>query len=103
MFHHKPNEFDFGACQNRHYGGLTLNPYGDDEQQSPVWIRPKSLQRSNKKSDLKHMYVQVVGHTQQEKINIDGKSTGGRYFYIDTLPSGEYLIEENNKFKVGKL
>ena len=49
------------------------------------------------------MYVQIVGHTQQEKIDIGGKSTGGRYFYIDTLPSGEYLIEENNKFKVGKL
>lgn len=103
LFHHKPNEFDFGACQDRHYGLLTLNPYGDDEQQSPVWIRPKSLQRSNKKSGLKHMYVQVVGHTQQEKIDIDGKSTGGRYFYIDTLPNGRYLIEENNKFKVGKL
>jgi UDP-2,3-diacylglucosamine pyrophosphatase LpxH len=103
LFHHKPNEFDFGACQDRHYGLMTLDPYGNDEGQSPVWIRPKSLQKSNKNSDLKHMYVQIVGHTQQEKIDIGGKSTGGRYFYIDTLPSGEYLIEENNKFKVGQL
>jgi UDP-2,3-diacylglucosamine pyrophosphatase LpxH len=103
LFHHKPNEFDFGACQDRYYGLMVLDSYGNDEGQSSVWIRPKSLQKSNKNSDLKHMYVQIVGHTQQEKIDIGGKSTGGRYFYIDTLPSGEYLIEENNEFKVGKL
>ena len=103
LFHHKPNEFDFGACQDRYYGLMVLDSYGNDEGQSPVWIRPKSLQKSNKNSDLKHMYVQIVGHTQQEKIDIGGAGTGGRYFYIDTLPSGEYLIEENNKFKVGKL
>lgn len=103
LFHYKPNEFDFGSCQDRQYGLMTLDLYGDDQQQSPIWIRPKSLQRSNKNSDLKHMYIQIVGHTQQTKIDITGKSTGSRYFYIDTLPRGEYLIEENNEFKVGNL
>lgn len=104
LLHYKPNEFDFGALQDRYQvNSYWLDRSGDDEGQSPVWIRPKSLQKSNKNSDLKHMYVQIVGHTQQEEIDIEGKSTGGRYFYIDTLPSGEYLIEENNEFKVGKL
>ena len=104
IFHYKPDEFDFDALQDRYQvNSYWINSYGDNEGQSPIWIRPKSLQKSNKNSGLKHMYVQIVGHTQQEKIDIEGKSTGGRYFYIDTLPSGEYLIEENNKFKVGKL
>jgi predicted phosphodiesterase len=99
LFKYKPNEFLFHAAYDRHYGLLNPDSYGDDEFQSPIWIRPKSLKRSNAKSDLKKMYIQIVGHTQQDKIDIKGKSTGGRYYFIDTLPSGEYLVEIDGKFE----
>ena len=101
LFHFKPNEFTFEGYDNRNYGLMSPNGYGDDEGQSPVWIRPRSLQRSNKKSELKKQYIQIVGHTQQDHIDIKGKTTGGKYYYIDTLPSGEYLIDEDGEFSVG--
>jgi hypothetical protein len=95
---------DKGLLIGNNKGGINyIDGYGDNEEQSPIWIRPKSLKRSNAKSDLKKMYIQIVGHTEQSSIDITGKSTGGRYYFIDTLPSGEYLVEENNEFKVGKL
>ena len=101
LFTYKPNQFTFEGYYDRHYGLASPNGYGDDEGQSPIWIRPRSLQSSNKNSDLKKQYIQIVGHTQQDTIDIKGKSTGGRYYYIDTLPSGEYLIDEDGEFRVG--
>jgi hypothetical protein len=100
LFKYKPNEFLFHAYYDRHYGLVDIDGYGDNEGQSPIWIRPKSLKRSNAKSDLKKMYVQIVGHTGQTKIDIKGKSTGGRYYFIDTLPLGEYLVEIDGEFSV---
>ena len=77
--------------------------YGDDIYQTPIWIRPRSLMADCKKT-LRNDYIQVVGHTHQESIDIKGKATGGRYYFIDTLgSSGEYLIYENNQFSVGKI
>lgn len=98
LFKHKPNEFTFNSYADRYMG--FVDGYGDDEGQSPIWIRPRSLQRSNKNTDLKKMYVQIVGHTQQNHIDIKGKTTGGKYYYIDTLPSGEYLVEVDGEFSV---
>jgi hypothetical protein len=103
LFKYKPNEFSFTAYNDRHYGLAYSDPYGNNEGQSPIWIRPSSLQRSNQKTDLKKMYIQVVGHTGQPSIDIKGKTTGGKYYYIDTLPKGEYLIEIDGKFEVGKI
>jgi len=75
------------------------DPYGDSVISSPIWIRPKSLQRANYDS-LRDKYIQVVGHTQQRQIDREGKSTGGRYYYIDALgTSGEYMIKENETIK----
>lgn len=83
-----------------HFSGL--DPYGDDTYQTPIWIRPKSLQKANSKT-LKNKVIQIVGHTRQDKIDIDGKATGGRYYYIDCLESGIYLIHENDKFSMGQI
>lgn len=78
------------------------NRYGDDPQQTCIWIRPRSLQFANSEDTvIKKKYIQVVGHTQQNTIDIKGKSTGGRYYYIDTLSVGQYLIEEDGKFRIG--
>ena len=83
---YKPNSFMFDG----------YDPYGDSKISSPIWIRPKSLQKSNKDIELKNKYIQIVGHTQQKQIDINGKATNGRYYYIDTLgTSGEYLIIED--------
>jgi predicted MPP superfamily phosphohydrolase len=76
------------------------NPYGDDITQSCIWIRPKSLMKDAK--NIKKEYIQIVGHTQQNQIDIKGKSTGGKYYFIDTLgTSKEYLIIEDGEISVG--
>jgi predicted phosphodiesterase len=101
LFKYQPNKFLFTAGYDMNNTGFSANGYGDDEWQNPLWIRPRSLQRVNKNSDLKKNYIQIVGHTEQDHIDIKGKATGGKYYYIDTLPSGEYLIEEDGEFRIG--
>jgi len=96
LFKYKPNTFLFGQKE-----GWFVSPYGDDPFQSPLWIRPKSLMKNNKNSFLKKRFKQIVGHTVQDSIDIKGKATGGRYFFIDTLPIKQYLIEEDNEFRIG--
>lgn len=87
MWQYKPNVFGFAGH----------NPYGDSVISPPIWIRPYSLQKANRDSFLKDNFIQVVGHTQQKKIDTEGKSTGGRYYYIDAIgTSGEYMIIEDN-------
>ena len=84
MWKYKPNVFGFAG----------RDPYGDSNISSPIWIRPHSLQKANRDT-LRDQFIQVVGHTTQGKIDTEGKSTGGRYYYIDTLgTSGEYMILE---------
>jgi UDP-2,3-diacylglucosamine pyrophosphatase LpxH len=96
MWKYKPITFVFNG----------LNPYGDDIQQTPVWIRPKSLMKINKLSELKKKYIQIVGHTQQNEIDIKGKTTGKKYYFIDTFghsKAQEYLVIEDGKIKLEKL
>ena len=82
LWKYKPNSFKFTG----------RNPYGDSVESSPIWIRPDSLQKSNRDT-LRTQFIQVVGHTQQNQIDTKGKSTGGRYYYIDALgTSGEYMV-----------
>ena len=92
MFRYKPRVFDFTG----------LEPTGDNAIQTPIWIRPRSLMSANKKhpKGLKKDYIQVVGHTQMRRLDLNGsdKFTGGRYYFIDTMDtSGHYLIIEDNK------
>jgi hypothetical protein len=97
---YKPNTFDFHCVSP-----ITISyvdPTGDNVEQSPLWIRPRSLMRSNK-NELKKEIIQVVGHTAQPKIDIAGKTTGGRYYFIDTLEvAREYLVYNDGKFSVKK-
>jgi hypothetical protein len=58
--------------------------------------------RGNRNTFLKEKYIQIVGHTQVNMIDIKGKATGGNYYLIDALGIGEYLIYEDGEFKLGK-
>jgi predicted phosphodiesterase len=93
IWNYKPNRFIF-------YG---FDPYGDNKTQTPIWIRPKSLLAGNKETFLKKDYIQIAGHTQVNKIDIEGKATGGRYYFIDAIEIGQYLVYEDNEFKLGEI
>ena len=93
IWNYKPIRFIF-------YG---LDPYGDNKTQTPIWIRPSSLLSGNRDTFLKKDYIQIAGHTQVNKIDIEGKATGGRYYFIDAIEVGQYLIYENNQFLLGKI
>jgi hypothetical protein len=97
LFKTKPNSFLFNAAEKP-----VCDPYGGDSFQSPIWIRPNTLMKANKKSKIKRELIQVVGHTDQNTIDM-GKSTGGRYFFIDAMRVGEYLIIENGTPLKGKI
>jgi len=101
LFHHKPNHFGFDSYFDKGYG--YADGYGNDIWQTPIWIRPKALQHSNKKTTLLKNYIQIIGHTPQPSLDIKGKAnnTGGKYYYIDCLSKKEYLIEIDNVFSVG--
>jgi predicted phosphodiesterase len=75
--------------------------YGDETFQGPLWIRPKSLMTANYDT-LRTQIRQVVGHTGQKQIDIEGKATGGRYYFIDTMPR-EYLVVKDGVVSSGKL
>jgi len=93
---YKPHKFKF--ADNEH--GYS-DPYGDDEFQGPLWIRPKSLMKACQ--DVKKTMIQVVGHTEVKEID-PGKATGGRYYFIDCLgTSQEYLLYEDKQIKINKL
>jgi len=88
LWKYKPKSFQFAG----------IDPYGDSKTQTPIWIRPHSLMSGNKETALKEQFIQIVGHTQVNTIDM-GKATGGRYYFIDTLSvSGEYLIYEDGVF-----
>jgi hypothetical protein len=96
MFKYKPRTFIFAG----------LEPSGDNQCQTPIWIRPRSLMAANAKHDkgLKKVYRQVVGHTQQNQIDTKGGATGGRYYFIDTLgTSGEYMIINDGEISFNKI
>jgi hypothetical protein len=93
IWNYKPTLFGFGKLRNPEFN---IDPYGDNQEQSPIWIRPRSLMNANYDT-LRKEVIQVVGHTQIERMDIEGKATGNRYYFIDCLgTSGQYLIIENN-------
>ena len=98
LFKYKPKAFEFNG----------FDSYGDNTTQTPIWIRPGSLMSVNKKHDkgLKKDYIQIVGHTQMRRIDLEGsdKFTGGRYYFIDTMDTtGDYLIIEDNQLRTNSV
>jgi len=75
--------------------------FGDETFQGPLWIRPRSLMNANYDT-LRTQIRQVVGHTGQKQIDIEGKSTGGRYYFIDTMPK-QYLIITDGEVSLGTI
>jgi hypothetical protein len=97
--HYKYRMDDFNFSNEKPYP----NPYGDDVTQGPLWIRPNSLMKANKGDDgFKKNYIQIVGHTQQDDIyksfTHSVKAMGGKYYLIDTLHMGGYLVYEDGIF-----
>lgn len=96
VWKYKPISFKFNGWKDSS---------GDEIGQTPIWIRPRAL-LADTKNIRKKGIIQVVGHTQVSKIDIEGskKNTGGKLFMIDALEtSREYLIIENGKFGVGSV
>ena len=93
MFKYKPKTFEFGMAIS--VDQWYIDPYGDNEEQSSIWIRPKSLMRANRDT-LRKQVIQAVGHTQVEKVDVEAHSTGSRYWFIDCLgTSGQYMVIED--------
>jgi len=89
------NLFKFSRNSFRFTVGTNRDWYGNDVCQTPLWVRPPSLLK-----DKIDNYVQVVGHTQVERIDI----TESGVIFIDTLGiSEEYLVIEDSKISVGTL
>lgn len=91
LFKYKPKTFEFGMAISVNKMSY-MDPSGDNVEQSPIWIRPRSLMNANYNT-LRKQVVQVVGHTQVIKIDTEGMATGNRYWFIDCLDtSGQYMI-----------
>ena len=102
QFKYKPLTFQFGEAVSIKKLSF-LDPYGDNEEQSPIWIRPRSLMAANRDT-FRNKVIQVVGHTGVRKLDIDGamKAAGGRYYLIDCQETtGEYLIINDGELSVG--
>ena len=56
------------------------NIYGDDITQSPIWVRPRSLERDHLPG-----YNQIVGHTPVRSISEFSLQDGFKIIFIDTF------------------
>ena len=61
VWKHHPRYFMFNG----------IDPYGNSKTQTPIWIRPPALMSGNKDTFLKEQYIQIVGHTQVNTIDIN--------------------------------
>jgi hypothetical protein len=74
--------------------------WGDDKWQSPIWVRPGSLQSGSEK--FKSQIIQVVGHTPKPSIEVSD-AENQRYYFVDTLRySKEYLVINNGCASVSR-
>jgi hypothetical protein len=94
LFQNDPKKFDSQGFESS----------GDEPQQTPIWIRPKSLIESNL-GTLQETAVQIVGHTRVKNAEAEFQRSlnewGGRYFMTDCLFLGYYLSWEDGKWGLG--
>jgi predicted phosphodiesterase len=90
LFKYQPNKVAYRSYKQVGDQVYGASGFGDETFQGPLWIRPRSLMNANYDT-LRTQIRQVVGHTGQKQIDIEGKATGGRYYFIDTMPK-QYLI-----------
>lgn len=106
MFKYKPKTFEFGMAINSNKMSFKMSfvdPTGDNEEQSPIWIRPRALMRANRDT-LRKKVIQVHGHTQIDQIDTKGGATGGRYYNIDCLgTSEEYMVINDGEISFNKI
>ena len=104
LFRFQPNKLAYRSYKQVGSTIYGVGGYGSETFQGPLWIRPKALMAANKKT-LRKQIIQVVGHTPQDNIDIKGKSTGGRYYFIDTLEYGQnqYLVVKDGVVSLGEL
>ena len=86
------------------FSHLGWDPSGDSVEQGPMWIRPRSLMKSNTGDNgLKKHFRQVVGHTQVKNIFdsfvASEKAMGSRYYLVDAMEDGGYVIYEDGELK----
>ena len=104
LFQYQPGKIAYRSYKQVGDQVYGAQGYGNEMFQGPLWIRPSALMTANKKT-LRKKIIQVVGHTPQDTIDIEGKSTGGRYYFIDTLEynQGQYLIVKDGVVSLGIL
>jgi hypothetical protein len=104
LFQYQPGKIAYRSYKQVGDQVYGAQGYGNEMFQGPLWIRPTALMNANKKT-LRKKIIQVVGHTPQDNIDIEGKATGGRYYFIDTLEynQGQYLIVTDGVVSLGKL
>jgi len=114
LFYYQPQKLAYRSYKQVGSTVYGVGGYGSETFQGPLWIRPKALMAANKstqdgkftnKETLKNHIIQVVGHTPQDTIDIKGKSTGGRYYFIDTLEyeQNQYLVVKDGVVSLGEL
>jgi len=86
-----PQRFDFNG----------FNPFGDDPQQSPIWIRPWALEIANI-GRLDARLIQVFGHTVSKDpeavFQKSLESEGHKYFHADMLSDRKFLVLDGDSF-----
>ena len=75
------------------------DPYGNSKESSPIWIRPGALMKANRNTWLKESFIQIYGHTANDKIDMVHfkKAAGEKYLCIDALEDGWYLVYQDQK------
>jgi predicted MPP superfamily phosphohydrolase len=104
LFYYQPQKLAYRSYKQVGDQVYGVGGYGSETFQGPLWIRPKALMAANRDT-LRNQIIQVVGHTPQDTIDIKGKSTGGRYYFIDTLEYGQnqYLVVKDGDVSLGIL
>ena len=101
LFKYQPHKVGYRSYKQVGDTVYGTSGFGGETFQGPIWIRPQALMEANYDT-LRTQIRQVVGHTTRKQIDIEGKATGGRYYFIDTMPR-EYLIVIDGVVSLGIL